>query len=336
MPASRRSLTITIAAAVAGFAAAISGAGCADDAPDLARSVSIAARDATQRPPTTTGTSPTAPAFEPAAPVPTGILVAVPQQNREDPAERQFQVQVVNGTDERFEVRSVQFVWDGFTSPVTSRDSTIVAGQTIDFPVPFTGARCAGDGDLESMPAIDRAVVLIGLDDGSVRRVPVLDRWHLARRLYLDDCDRQRIESLVGIEWADLHEAELDGRPVTAGELRLTRRAATGTLTLRSISGTIPYGVEPVTANAAGAVVVLTEGDDVASAPIRIVEGRCDPHALAEAKQPHMFVAQIDLGDGVLHPYVVVPPEAAWIAMRLRADEACVLTGKVEFVGDES
>lgn len=266
--------------------------------------------------------------------VPVDVLVAVPQQNREDPAKQQFQVQVVNGTDERFEVRSVQFVWDGFTTPTTPRDSTIVAGQTIDFPVPFPGATCNGSGDLDSMPALDEAVVLIGLDDGSVRRVPVIDRWHLARRLYLDDCERQHIESMVALEWTDLHADQLDGRPITVGALRLSRRSATGTVTVRAISGTIPYAVDTVTTEVGEAVVVLAEGDAVASAPIRIVEGRCDPHALAEVKQPHRFVAQIDLGDGVEHPYTVVPPASAWVPMRHRADEACVLTGKVTFVGD--
>ena len=59
---------------------------------------------------------------EPKLPIPEGQLVAVPQQNREDPAKGQFQVQVVNGTRERFEVTSVQFVWAGYTTPVTPRD----------------------------------------------------------------------------------------------------------------------------------------------------------------------------------------------------------------------
>ena len=85
--------------------------------------------------------------------IPTGALVAVPQQNREDPAKGQFQVQVVNGTRERFDVTSVQFVWAGFTTAVSPRDSTVVGGQVIDFPVPFPGADCAGDGTAATMPS---------------------------------------------------------------------------------------------------------------------------------------------------------------------------------------
>ena len=70
--------------------------------------------------------------------------------------------------------------------------------------------------------------------------------------------------------------------------------------------------------------------------PIRFTESRCDPHALAEVKQPHKFVAQVDLGDGVLQPFVVVPDQADWIPMRRTADEACVVTGQVVFVGEET
>ena len=47
------------------------------------------------------------------------MLVAVPTQNREDPAKNQFQVQIHNGTDDRFDLDGVQFVWDGFTTPMT-------------------------------------------------------------------------------------------------------------------------------------------------------------------------------------------------------------------------
>lgn len=277
---------------------------------------------------TTTTTS------EPKIELPLGVLVAVPQQNREDPAKNQFQLQVVNGTRDRFDVSSVQFVWDGFTTEVVPRDSTVVGGQTIDFPVPFPGATCAGDGELASMPSLDDAVVLLGAPDGSVREVPVLDRWHLARRLYLDDCRAQRIDAAVSIEWADLHEEDLDGRPVTAGVLRLTRGSATREVRVESVSGTIPYSFEAVETAVGETVAVLPIGEDVVEVPIRFTEGRCDPHALAEVKQPHEFVLQVDLGDGVLLPHVVRPDPDDFVPMRLTADEACVVTGQVEFVGE--
>lgn len=273
---------------------------------------------------------------EPKLPIPEGQLVAVPQQNREDPAKGQFQVQVVNGTRERFEVTSVQFVWAGYTTPVTPRDTTVVGGQTIDFPVGFPGAVCAGDGLIDTMPSLDDAVVLLGLGDGSVREVPVIDRWHLARRLYLEDCQRQHVAASVTIEWANLHPEDWEGRPVTAGVLRLTRGTSTDTITIDTISGTVPYSFETVDTGDGEPVAVLPAGTATIDVPIRFTESRCDPHALAEVKQPHKFIAQVDLGDGVLQPYIVVPDQADWIPMRRTADEACVVTGQVVFVGEET
>ena len=66
-----------------------------------------------------------------------------------------------------------------------------------------------------------------------------------------------------------------------------------------------------------------------------VVESLCDPYALAEMQQPHMFVAPMDLEDGVLVPYIVIPPEESWLPMQLTADEACRVTGKVTFVGED-
>ena len=82
--------------------------------------------------------------------------------------------------------------------------------------------------------------------------------------------------------------------------------------------------------------VTLAEGERETSVPIRFIESRCDPHALAEIKQPTKFVAQIELDDGSVHPYIIYPERSLWTPMRLTADKACVALGKVEFVGEGS
>ena len=68
--------------------------------------------------------------------------------------------------------------------------------------------------------------------------------------------------------------------------------------------------------------------------PIQFIESRCDPHALAEIKQPTKFIAQVQLGDGSVHPYIIYPERDYWIPMRLTADKACFQLGKVEFLGE--
>ena len=73
--------------------------------------------------------------------------------------------------------------------------------------------------------------------------------------------------------------------PVTAGVLRLTRGTSTDTITIDTISGTVPYSFETVDTVDGEPVAVLTAGTDMVEVPIRFTESRCDPHALAEVKQ---------------------------------------------------
>jgi hypothetical protein len=311
--------------------------------------VAVPASPATTITPPSTAPSSTAPAVgstvvattepvptttEPELEIPEGVLVAVPTQNREDPAKNQFQVQVHNGTGDRFDLAGVQFVWDGYTTPMTDRDSIIVGGQMIDFPVPFPGATCVGDGTRATMPSLDDARVVMLLDSGQTVEMPIVDKWHLARKLYEEDCERQMIEAEVGIEWVDLHEEDFEGRPVTAGALQLTRRAGDGEVTVLSVSHTIPFFFSAVDTAVGEPVVTLAAGEDTASAPVRFLESRCDPHALAEIKQPTKFVAQVQLGDGSQHAYIIYPERDYWTPMRLTADKACMALGKVVFAGE--
>ena len=71
---------------------------------------------------------------------PDGIVSAAPFRYRLDWAAGVFQVRIRNDSDAGFTVVGVQFVWDGFTTPVAERHDTIVPGLSLDFPVEFVGA----------------------------------------------------------------------------------------------------------------------------------------------------------------------------------------------------
>jgi hypothetical protein len=343
------------------IALTITFAACADDAP-AAQSQAVAttvasppatvattpattpattatsAPSTTATPPTSTTPAPTAPPVptttEPKIEIPLGVLVAVPTQNREDPAKNQFQIQIHNGTHDRYDIDGVQFDWAGYTTPMTPRDSVFVGGQVIDYPVPFPGASCVGDGTRATMPSLDDAKVVLLLDSGETVDVPVVDKWHLARKLYENDCEKQMIDTQVTIEWVDLHEGEFEGRPVTVGELRLTRKAGEGEYTILEVSNTVPFAFDAIDSDPGQPVVTLAADADQVSVPVQFIESRCDPHALAEIKQPTKFVAQVLLGDGSEHPYIIYPERSYWTPMRLTADKACFQLGKVEFLGE--
>ncbi len=101
------------------------------------------------------------------------------------------------------------------------------------------------------------------------------------------------------------------------------------------MSNNVLFGFEAPDAPPGGPVVTLDEGVDEASAVIRFVESRCDPHAISEASQPFKFIAQVDLGDGDVHPYILMPPVEAQIPMRQTMEAGCEALGEIVFVAGE-
>jgi hypothetical protein len=258
--------------------------------------------------------------------IPPGILAAMPFQNRLDVAQGIFQMKLFNGTDETLPVVGVQLVWDGLTTPVSDRANVLIAGDRLDYPVQLAPATCAGDGTLADMPDPQRAHVRVLLADGSEVSAPVFDVLHFARKLYLQDCERQFIATQVAIEWIDLRAAVLDGRSVTEGSLRLTRLAGVGTVTIQLIRATIIFTFEAPAA-VEGVVAVLPAGTDSVDVPVRFLEGRCDAHASSEVSQPFEFSATLDLGDGLLRTFALPIPKGDQVAMRSRVEQGCEYLG---------
>jgi hypothetical protein len=262
--------------------------------------------------------------------VPDGVLAAIPYQDRKDVAKSIFQVKIINGTEERIDVVGVQFVWDGFGTDMTPRDSTAITPQRrIDLPLPLAPATCAGDGTAATMPDPASGVARLQLTDGSVREVPVFDTFHVARRLYLADCERQLIERMVTIEWVNVAPGELDGHPVSNAELRVTRGEATGDVSIWSVSNTINYSITVPERPKGQPLVVLPAGEPDASIAVQIIEGRCDAHALSESSQPFNFVVQLDLGDGMIRPLIVLPAVDVQPGIRERTEAACLSLNKL-------
>ncbi len=276
--------------------------------------------------PTTSTTRSTTSTTEPEIVIPPGILAAMPFQNRLDVARGVFQMKMYNGTGVALPIVGVQLVWAGMTTPVSDRANVLSAGDRLDYPVLLAPATCVGDFTIADMPDLNEAYVRVLLADGSELQAPVFDVLHFARKLYLDDCERQFIATQVGIEWFDLHEMMLDGRPVTLGLLRVTRLAGEGTVTIELIHPTIIFTISVLGAGG-DAVAVLTEGSDRVDVPVQFLEGRCDAHAASEVSQPFEFSATLDLGDGIERTYPLPIPEGDQVAMRHRVDAGCEYLG---------
>ncbi len=259
--------------------------------------------------------------------IPNGVFAAMPFQNRLDVAKEIFQVQLINGTSDLIDVVAVQFVWDGLTTAVANRENLLVAGDRIDFPVPLAPATCSGDGTQDSMPDPQLAVAKVTLRDGRVVEVPAFDVKHFARNLYLKDCERQHIIRQVEIQFADLHETTLEGRPVTEGVLRLTRRQSLDTIEVTFISNTINFTFVSL-GESQEPVATLRSDQSIVEVPVRFIEGRCDAHALSESSQPFKFYAVVRLGDGLERTFITLPDVIDQIPMRKTVETACKILGK--------
>jgi hypothetical protein len=205
----------------------------------------------------------------------------------------------------------------------------------LDFPVEVAPADCVGDGTPADMPSVSTAVARLTLDDGSTIDAPMYDVDGVIQRLYLDDCERQMIESLVTIEWSDLHDEPLDGRIVTGGNLRLVRKQSTAEVTLLSVSNTVLYVVETLETGPDEPIVTLAVGEDEAVAPIRILENRCDAHARSESSQSFRFFGQVDLGNGDVHQYTILPTPEDRVAIRARLEAGCAILEDTGFLGGQ-
>lgn len=276
--------------------------------------------------------------------VPTGVLAAVPFQNRTDVAAGIFQLKLHNGTDEVLDVRSVQLRWAGLTTPVSPRSNRLAPGDRIDFPLPLVEATCVGDGAEADMPSLGTALARVELEGGRVVDAPVYDVKGFARKLYLESCERQLIAATVDARWVDVrpderHDVTIDGvtypsLPATAAVLQVTRRSGSDDtpITVSEVGGTLIFRVE--TTGATGEpVLVVGPGQASGQGVVRFVEGRCDAHARSEASQPFEFLLRIDLGDGVVRTHSVRPDPRDRAAMRQRAEQACDVRGDAGFVG---
>jgi hypothetical protein len=276
------------------------------------------------------GDLPDSEADVPPVTVPSGVLAAVPFQNRLDVAQGIFQVKIYNGTDAPLAVESVQLRWTGLTTPASPRRNTVAAGDRIDFPVLMAPATC--DHGVDTPPSFDEAVVRTRLADGTSIDIPAYDVKGMARKLYVADCERQFLATQVAVTWVDLDAIDLDGRPVTAGRLRVDRLGAVGPIAVVQITNTVnftldlPAGTDPV--------VRLDEAQTSAEVPVTILEGRCDAHARSESSQPFAFSAIIDLGDGRERVVAIPPPLDQQPRIRARYEEACDILGTDGFVGE--
>lgn len=195
----------------------------------------------------------------------------------------QVQVRVTDTGAEPFTVTSVAIDSPAFAPlpdvPVTA---AYAPGQTIDLPTPFGEVVC----DRAAEPAAARLTVVRPDGRSEVLRVPLAAADLTG--IHADACAARAALAVAGVAVTGL---AVDGESA-AGSLVLTRAADDDrAVTLTRLEGNVLYD--------AGTDLPRTLDDAAATlaVPLEFTMARCDPHALAETKQPYRFVLGMQVGE---------------------------------------
>ena len=231
-------------------------------------------------------------------------------QNREDEVRGVAVVRLTAG--EPGTVASLRLQWPGFAPAADSSPGyPLVPGVPVDLPVAYGPALCGTS--TEGAPLADpppptaapsAQVVLAGSGGPTVVVLDDSASLDLAQRLYTRSCRAQALEAAVGLTlaptWTPTRRA--DGSPGLAGTLVVELRAVGESARVVALEGSVLMDFDPRTA-----LPAPVAGDRLALPVVVGTSGRCDGHALGEAKKTYELTVLISLGEAEAAPVLVRP-----------------------------
>lgn len=198
---------------------------------------------------------------------------------------RQLQVRVTDIGTTPFTVTAVQLDSAGFTVlPARELSAQFTPGRVIDLPVGYGAVQCSARPD----PAAARLTVQ--RPDGAVEELRLPLAGNTVAQLYDEDCAVAGVLAVVDVAVADLSGT---GETLTA-DVVLTRRGAGDAVLVSALFPSVVLAPVPDV----DLPVRLAAGDRELRLPVSFDAERCDPHALAETKQPFVFPLLVTVGDG--------------------------------------
>jgi hypothetical protein len=191
-------------------------------------------------------------------------------------------IQVRVTASQPFSVTSVALDSPGFARlPPTELTADFRPGRTIDLRTPFGRARC----DVSPEPASARLTVV--RPGGRPEKVEVPLAADVLEKIHTAECVEQAVEREVEIRIVGLQD---DGDGL-AGSLVVRRRSGQRTATLSDLRRSVLMQVR------ADLPLTLAADAPDAEAALRFTPYTCEPHVLAETKQPFLFPLTVQLGD---------------------------------------
>ena len=219
----------------------------------------------------------------PAPPPGPGLDAEAVQLRTDVAAGGRFQVRVTATGEEPFTVTSVALDSPGFVPvPPVSKSTGFEPGQVTDLRTPLGPVRC----DAAPEPA---AVLLTVVRDGGAAdelRVPM--EADVLARVHAAGCAAQALSEVATVAVTGLRP----GGEELVGRLALTRRSGTDELRVVRIARSVLMAVE------ADLPVVLGGTAREAAGEVRFTPATCEPHVLAESKQPFRFPLAVEVAGG--------------------------------------
>ncbi|HEX2075431.1 MAG TPA: hypothetical protein VHF92_16725 [Geodermatophilus sp.] len=195
----------------------------------------------------------------------------------------QVQVRVTATGEESFTVIAVALDSPGF-APLPAREVTaqFVPGRTIDLPAPY------GDPVCGAAPEPAAARLTVARPDGVPEDLRVPLAAEVLTLIHTEECAVEAVLEVVRIAVTGLAGA---GDAVT-GRLVLTRAGDDRRpVTVTDLRGSVVYG-----AAVGGLPLELRRDEDEVSSTVSFRAVSCDPHVLADTKQPYVFPLQVVVG----------------------------------------
>ncbi|SDC16010.1 hypothetical protein SAMN05660690_0748 [Geodermatophilus telluris] len=245
----------------------------------------------------------------PSVPAVPGIEAEVRQWRTDEAVGGQVQVTVTGTGAEPFTVTSVALESPGF-APLPDRpvDVEVPPGRTFDVPAPYGEADCGWAAE----PAAARLTVV--RPDGRTEQLRVPLSAEVLTRIHDEECAARTV---LAVAAADVRGLTPDGDAVT-GTLTLTRAGDDDRpVTVTRLEGNVHYSAD------ADLPRTLAAGESTLEVGLRFTMARCDPHALAEAKQPYLFLLGLQVGDDDEVPVDLPMDQADRDELAALVDRAC-------------
>jgi hypothetical protein len=266
----------------AAVAVLLAAAACSPGAADSG-TVSPSAEPSTEpsaEPSTEPSADPLPTVREPAEPVP-GMAAEAVQLRTDAAAGGRIQVRI--SASDTFTVTSVALDSPGFDPlPPSERTADFVPGRVIDLRTPFGRARC----DVSPEPAAARLTVVRPGAEPEEVQVPLSAA--VLEEIHTDECAEQALAEGVTVQVVDLRD---DGGGGLVGSLEMVRRSEEREVRVTALRRSVLMAAEvalPLTLPAAA---------PEAATAVRFAPATCEPHVLAETKQPFLFPLTVEVGD---------------------------------------